>query len=54
MWIGDRIYFTSDRDGTSNIYAQSFAPIEEAGLSEDDKAWIYWRTAAGLYELDIG
>ncbi len=21
MWIGDRIYFASDRDGTLNLYA---------------------------------
>ena len=26
MWIGDTIYFASDRDGTLNLYAYDLAP----------------------------
>ena len=33
MWIGDAIYFTSDRDGTLNLYAFDLGARETAQLT---------------------
>ena len=35
MWIGDTIYFTSDRDGTLNLYAYDLAT--EADREADEQ-----------------
>ncbi len=55
MWIGDRIYFTSDRDGTLNIYAFDPAGGEPAQLTRSRSWDVRWPGDDGrgriVYEL---
>lgn len=57
MWIGDVIYFTSDRDGTFNLYAYDVPTAKTTQVSTSrtwDVRWPSADKAAGLivYELN--
>ena len=42
MWIGDSIYFTSDRTGTNNLYAFDPASGETRALTSSDRWDVRW------------
>ncbi len=46
MWIGDTIYFTSDRTGTNNLYAFDPASGETRALTSSDRWDVRWPGAA--------
>jgi tricorn protease len=56
MWMGDRIYFTSDRDGTLNIYAYDPATATTAQVTNSTTWDVRWPSDDGdrhiVYELD--
>ena len=46
MWIGDKIYFDSDRDGTFNLYAYDVATGARPRSSRSSKTWdVRWPSA---------
>lgn len=56
MWVGDKIYFVSDRDGTLNLYSYDLARKTVSQLTRS-KTWdVRWPSADELgqivYELD--
>ena len=56
MWIGDTIYFVSDRDGTLNLYGFDLATNQVAQLTQS-KTWdVRWASSDGqrwiVYEMD--
>jgi tricorn protease len=56
MWIGDKIYFSSDRDGTNNLYVYTLSSKQTRQLTHS-KTWdVRWPSSdnSGLivYELD--
>ena len=56
MWIGDTIYFVSDRDGTLNLYSYDIASQKVAELTHN-KVWdVRWASSDNVgkivYELD--
>ena len=55
MWIGDTIYFASDRDGTLNLYARAAAGGEVRQLTESTTWDVRWpssdNTGRIVYEL---
>jgi tricorn protease len=64
MWIGDRIYFTSDRDGHLNIYAYDPASQQTTQLthhttwdvrwpSDDGRSRIVYELGGELHVLDV-
>ncbi|HKJ92861.1 MAG TPA: hypothetical protein VJ957_06820, partial [Longimicrobiales bacterium] len=64
MWIGDRIYFTSDRDGHLNIYSYDPVSGQTAELthhrtwdvrwpSDDGKGRIVYELGGELHVLDV-
>ncbi len=56
MWIGDAIYFTSDRDGTLNLYSYDLASRETTQLTDSDTWDVRWPGDDGanriVYELN--
>ncbi len=56
MWIGENIYFSSDRDGTLNLYAYQVASGEVTRLTESDTWDVRWPSSDNasriVYELD--
>ena len=56
MWIGDSIYFSSDRDGTLNLYGYDIASRTSRRLTESDTWDVRWPSADGdariVYELN--
>ncbi len=56
MWIGDAIYFTSDRGGTLNLYAYDLAVRETTQLTHSDTWDVRWPGDDGvgriIYELN--
>ena len=56
MWIGDAIYFTSDRDGTLNLYRYDLAARETTQLTDSDTWDVRWPGDDGanriVYELN--
>ncbi|MGB7488771.1 MAG: S41 family peptidase [Thermoanaerobaculia bacterium] len=56
MWIGDKIYFTSDRDGRNNLFAYDTRTQVTEQLTEQDLWDIRWPGDDGenriVYELD--
>ncbi len=55
MWIGDMIYFTSDRDGTNNLYSYNPASGATAQLTRSatwDIRWPGGDESRIIYELD--
>ena len=56
MWIGDKIYFTSDRDGRNNLFAYDTRTQVIEQLTEEDLWDIRWPGDDGesriVYELD--
>ncbi len=56
MWIGDKIYFTSDRDGRNNLFAYDTGTQVTEQLTEEDLWDIRWPGDDGesriVYELD--
>ena len=56
MWIGDEIYFTSDRDGKNNLYAYDTLSRVTEQLTREDVWDIRWPADDGesriVYELD--
>jgi len=56
MWIGDKIYFVSDRDGKLNLYAYDVATKQTQQLTEEKTCDVRWPSCedAGriVYELD--
>jgi tricorn protease len=56
MWIGGRIYFTSDRDGKNNLYAWDVKTHKTEQLTTNKKWDIRWPNDDGqnriVYELD--
>jgi tricorn protease len=56
MWIGDRIYFASDRDGTLNLYVYDPATKETRQLTHSQKWDLRWPSADQqgqiVYELN--
>ncbi len=56
MWIGDKIYFTSDRDGRNNLFAYDTSTQVTEQLTEEDLWDIRWPGDDGenriVYELD--
>lgn len=56
MWIGNTIYFTSDRDGTFNVFAYDIATAKTTQVT-DSKTWdVRWpssdKTSRIVYELN--
>ena len=56
MWIGDKIYFTSDRDGTNNLYLYE-TPSKQTRQLTHSKTWdVRWPSSDNqsliVYELD--
>ena len=56
MWIGDAIYFTSDRGGTLNLYAYDLASRETTQLTHSETWDVRWPGDDGagriVYELN--
>ena len=56
MWIGNAIYFTSDRDGTLNLYSYDLASRETRQLTDSDTWDVRWPSDDGaariVYELN--
>ena len=56
MWIGNAIYFTSDRDGTLNLYGYDLASRETRQLTDSDTWDVRWPGDDGadriVYELN--
>jgi len=56
MWIGERIYFTSDRDGTNNLYAWDVKSKKTEQLTKSATWDVRWPHDDGagriVYELD--
>ncbi len=56
MWIGNAIYFTSDRDGTLNLYSYDLASRETTRLTGSDTWDVRWPGDDGadriVYELN--
>ena len=56
MWTGDKIYFTSDRDGRNNLYAYSTLTKVTEQLTEHDPWDVRWPGDDGdsriIYELN--
>jgi tricorn protease len=56
MWIGNTIYFTSDRDGTFNLYAYDVAGAKAAPVTSSRTWDVRWpssdRQARIVYELN--
>ena len=56
MWIGDAIYFTSDRDGTLNLYAFDLGTRETAKLTDSTLWDVRWPGDDGrnqiVYEMN--
>jgi tricorn protease len=56
MWIGDKIYFSSDRDGTNNLYVYTLSSKQTRQLTHS-KTWdVRWPSSDNqsliVYELD--
>ncbi|MEM8678024.1 MAG: S41 family peptidase [Planctomycetota bacterium] len=54
MWIGSKIYFTSDRDGTFNLYRYDLATGTTEQVTHSTEADVRWPSAGGkqiVYEL---
>ena len=58
MWIGDKIYFDSDRDGTLNLYSYDIASKQAVELTHSKEWDVRWPSASSgadgqiVYELD--
>ncbi len=56
MWIGERIYFSSDRDGTLNLYSFDVASGDVARHTQSSTWDVRWpssdNTSRIIYELD--
>ena len=56
MWIGNAIYFTSDREGTLNLYSYDLASRETRQLTDSDTWDVRWPGDDGgnriVYELN--
>jgi len=56
MWIGEKIYFTSDRDGKNNLYAYDTRSKVTEQISEHDTWDVRWPSDDGdsriVYELN--
>ena len=56
MWIGNAIYFTSDRDGTLNLYSYDLSSRETTQLTDSDTWDVRWPGDDGanriVYELN--
>ena len=56
MWIGETIYFSSDRDGTLNLYAYDLAAGGVTRLTDSDSWDVRWPSSDGesriVYELN--
>jgi tricorn protease len=56
MWVGDKIYFTSDRDGTLNLYSYDPATRQTSQLTQSSTWDVRWPSDDGMgrivYELD--
>jgi tricorn protease len=56
MWIGDAIYFASDRDGTLNLYRYDLASQAVTRLTQSSSADVRWPSSDNrgriVYELD--
>jgi tricorn protease len=56
MWIGGRIYFSSDRDGTLNLYAYDIGTKQTEQLTDSDTWDVRWPSDDGrgriVYELN--
>jgi tricorn protease len=56
MWIGDAIYFSSDRDGKLNLYRYDIASAETTQLTHEDTWDVRWPGDDGegriVYELN--
>ena len=56
MWIGDTIYFTSDRDGTLNIYAYDTSNGSLSQITRSDIWDVRWPSddGAGMIVYELG
>jgi tricorn protease len=56
MWIGDAVYFASDRDGTLNLYGYDLASGAVTKLTQSTTADVRWPSSDNrgriVYELD--
>jgi tricorn protease len=56
MWIGDMVYFTSDRDGTNNLFSYNPATGETTQLTRSTTWDVRWPSADEegriVYELN--
>lgn len=58
MWIGDKIYFSSDRDGTLNLYSYDPGKKQSTELTHSKEWDVRWPSASSgadgqiVYELD--
>ena len=56
MWIGDKVYFSSDRDGTLNLYSYDVASGAVTQLTDSDLWDVRWPSSDNssriVYELD--
>ena len=51
MWIGNAIYFSSDRDGTMNLYGFDLGPRETTQLTSSDTWDVRWPSDNGSTEI---
>lgn len=58
MWVGSRIYFTSDRDGTFNLYAYDLGSRQTTAVTTGRQWDVRWPSADGtgriVYEVNGG
>ncbi len=47
LWIGDKIYFTSDREHTLNLYSYDLASRQVRKLTQSDTYDVLWPSAGG-------
>ena len=51
MWIGNAIYFSSDRDGTMNLYGFDLGTRETTQLTSSDTWDVRWPSDNGSTEI---
>jgi len=56
MWIGDRVFYASDKDGTLNIYSRDVSSDEEKQWTKSKKWDVRWPSAdaAGRIVFEFG
>ncbi len=51
MWVGDQIYFSSDRDDTNNLYRAGAAPDQATQITHYTDADVRWPSSDGTGQI---